>query len=90
MNHGNQKCIKFFFYILGEPIKGTILEFLWGEGLPDDENFSEHCVVMTREGLFDDRHCNDTYPFVCKIAVENISFNKKCNCFDQGRSNDFK
>lgn len=73
------------FLILGEPITGTILEFLWAEGRPDNVNGSEHCIVMTREGLFDDRPCTDIYPFVCKILANETMYNDKCDNFDIGK-----
>ncbi|CAH2229590.1 jg11315 [Pararge aegeria aegeria] len=56
-----------FVTVRGDPIAGTTLELLWAEGRPDNQNGSEHCVVMSREGLLDDRPCSEIYPFVCKI-----------------------
>ncbi|KAL0901639.1 hypothetical protein ABMA27_006848 [Loxostege sticticalis] len=73
-----------FINLKGEPIQGTILELLWGEGRPDRANGSEHCVIMTREGLFDDKPCDAIYPFVCKIKLEQIKFNEECNNYDIG------
>ncbi|XP_072937082.1 lymphocyte antigen 75-like [Epargyreus clarus] len=70
--------------IKGEPISGTVLELLWAEGRPNNVNGTEHCVVMTRAGLFDDRPCKDIYPFVCKILGDDIKYNEKCNNFDLG------
>ncbi|KOB77990.1 Low-expression lectin 2 [Operophtera brumata] len=73
-----------FVTLKGEPITGTVLELIWAPGSPDNMKGSEHCVVMTRDGLLDDRPCNDIYPFVCKILGNDTKFNKKCNCFDVG------
>ncbi|XP_046964419.1 C-type mannose receptor 2-like [Vanessa cardui] len=70
--------------VKGEPITGTILELLWAEGRPDNLNGTEHCVVMTREGLFDDRPCSDIYPFVCKILGNETKYNEHCDNFDPG------
>ncbi|XP_013176126.1 PREDICTED: C-type mannose receptor 2-like [Papilio xuthus] len=73
-----------FVTIKGEPITGTILELLWADGRPDNGNDTEDCVVMTREGLFDDRPCYDIYPFVCKILGNESRFNDKCEGYDMG------
>ncbi|XP_068626858.1 C-type mannose receptor 2-like [Battus philenor] len=73
-----------FVTIKGEPVAGTILELLWADGRPDNGNGSENCVVMSREGLFDDRPCYDVYPFVCKILGNESSFNEKCEGYDIG------
>ncbi|CAK1601911.1 unnamed protein product [Parnassius mnemosyne] len=73
-----------FVTIRGETITGTILELLWADGQPDNRNTTEDCVVMTREGLFDDRPCNDIYPFVCKILGNESKYNQKCDGFDVG------
>ncbi|XP_047510455.1 secretory phospholipase A2 receptor-like [Pieris napi] len=70
--------------VKGEPITGTILELLWAEGRPDNLNGSEHCVIMTREGLFDDRPCSDIFPFVCKILGNDTQYNEPCDSFDMG------
>lgn len=69
---------------LGVPIAGTVLELIWASGSPDNKNGSEHCVVMTREGLFDDRPCDDIYPFICKILGNETKYNEKCDSFDKG------
>nr|BAG54785.1 low-expression lectin 2 [Bombyx mori] len=71
-----------FVTLKGESIAGTTIELLWAQGSPDNVNGTEHCVVMTREGLLDDRPCDDIYPFVCKILGSEIEFNEKCNNFD--------
>ncbi|KAG6455243.1 secretory phospholipase A2 receptor [Manduca sexta] len=68
----------------GESIAETMLELLWSQGTPDNINGTEHCVVMTREGLFDDRPCDDIYPFICKIFGNDTKYNEKCNNFDLG------
>ncbi|XP_073957678.1 secretory phospholipase A2 receptor-like [Choristoneura fumiferana] len=68
----------------GYPIRGTILELLWAEGSPNYVNNSENCVVMTREGLFDDRPCDDIYPFVCKILGNETEYSEECYSFDLG------
>ncbi|XP_063821234.1 secretory phospholipase A2 receptor-like [Ostrinia nubilalis] len=73
-----------FVNLKGEPIQGTILQYLWAEGRPDRANGSEHCVIMTREGLFDDKPCDDIHPFVCKILGEATKVNEECNNFDVG------
>ncbi|VVD04182.1 unnamed protein product [Leptidea sinapis] len=73
--------------VKGEPITGTILELLWAEGRPDHLNNSEHCVVMTREGLFDDRPCTDIHPFVCKILGNDTKYNQPCYTRHQKISN---
>ncbi|CAG4979142.1 unnamed protein product [Parnassius apollo] len=73
-----------FVTIRGEPITGSILELLWDDGRPDNRNYSEDCVVMTREGLLDDRPCYDIYPFVCKILGTKSTYNKMCDGFDVG------
>lgn len=39
---------------------------------------------MTREGLFDDRSCDEIHPFVCKIAGNATKSNEKCNNFNIG------
>ncbi|XP_052747533.1 secretory phospholipase A2 receptor-like, partial [Bicyclus anynana] len=71
-----------FITVKGVPIAGTTLELLWAEGQPDNLNGSEHCVVMTREGLLDDRPCTDIYPFVCKILGNDTKYNDACDNFD--------
>ncbi|KAM3967575.1 secretory phospholipase A2 receptor [Aphomia sociella] len=68
----------------GELIKGTILDLFWDQGQPDNLNGTEHCVVLTREGLFDDKPCDDIFPFVCKILADNIKHNDDCNNYDLG------
>ena len=72
------------YLLTGEPISGTILELLWAEGRPNNVNGSEHCVVMTREGLLDDRPCSDVYPFVCKIFGNETKYNEACDNYDEG------
>lgn len=62
----------------------TVLDLLWTQGSPDNANDAEHCVVMTREGLLDDRSCDDIYPFVCKMYGNNTKYNTKCDNFDIG------
>ncbi|CAH0724776.1 unnamed protein product, partial [Brenthis ino] len=74
----------YYVTVRGEPISGTILELLWAEGRPNNVNDTEHCVVMTREGLFDDRPCSDIYPFVCKIFGNETKYNEACDNFDAG------
>ncbi|KAJ0182595.1 hypothetical protein K1T71_001964 [Dendrolimus kikuchii] len=66
----------------GEPISGTILEMLWSPGSPNSKSDVENCVVMTREGLFDNRPCTDINPFICKIFGNDTMFNDKCEGFD--------
>ncbi|XP_059062351.1 secretory phospholipase A2 receptor-like [Achroia grisella] len=66
----------------GELIRDTILNLLWAQGSPDNLNGTEHCVVMTREGLFDDKQCSDIFPFVCKIMGSNIKYNENCDNYD--------
>ncbi|XP_032529438.2 C-type mannose receptor 2-like [Danaus plexippus] len=73
-----------YLTVKGQPITGTILELLWAEGMPDNVNGTEHCVVMTREGLFEDRPCTDIYPFVCKIRGNDTVYNQACDNFDAG------
>ncbi|CAH2050273.1 unnamed protein product, partial [Iphiclides podalirius] len=68
----------------GEPITDTILDLLWADGRPDQSNGTDKCLVMTREGLFDNRPCNDMYPFVCKILGNQSRYNEKCDGYDVG------
>ncbi|XP_073957679.1 secretory phospholipase A2 receptor-like [Choristoneura fumiferana] len=76
--HGEYVTVK------GYPIKDTILELLWAEGSPDNLNNNESCVVMTREGLLDDRPCDDIYPFVCKVFGNETEYSEDCYSFDLG------
>lgn len=69
----------------GDPIAGTILDILWAEGNPDNNDGLEHCVVMTREGLLEDRPCSDIYPFVCKILGNETKYNEACDNYDMGK-----
>ncbi|KAI8438363.1 hypothetical protein MSG28_010921 [Choristoneura fumiferana] len=78
--HGEYVTVK------GYPIKDTILELLWAEGSPDNLNNNESCVVMTREGLLDDRPCDDIYPFVCKVFGNETEYSEDCYSFDLGQS----
>lgn len=41
-------------------------------------------MVMTREGLLDDKPCTDVYPFACKILGNDTKFNEICNNYDIG------
>lgn len=80
-------CNRLFCCHLGHPIRDTILELLWAEGSPDNLNNNESCVVMTREGLLDDRPCDDIYPFVCKVFGNETAYSEDCYSYDLGMKN---
>lgn len=65
---------------------GTVLDLLWAPGSPNNDSYDspEHCVIMTREGMFDDKPCNNIYPFICKILGNETEYNEKCDNYDSG------
>ncbi|XP_041975633.1 C-type mannose receptor 2-like [Aricia agestis] len=70
--------------VRGDHLTGTVQGIMWAEGSPDSYEDNEHCVVMNRLGLLDDRPCTDVYPFICKIAADDFKYHEECDGFDTG------
>ncbi|KPI91593.1 Hemolymph lipopolysaccharide-binding protein [Papilio xuthus] len=51
----------------------------WGHGEPNDANGEEDCVILRKEGTYNDEKCSNKFPFICKKTLQSLKWNEECN-----------
>ncbi|KAJ8722606.1 hypothetical protein PYW07_003792 [Mythimna separata] len=51
----------------------------WAAGEPNDAGGVEDCVILKRDGTYNDFSCDRKTPFICKKSLLSLEWNQACN-----------